>query len=70
MRHIVVVFGEVGRAIYTVLYAKDYQVEKRDINDDVGGTFDVLHVCFPYFDNFVKEVKKYQKDYTYDNSGL
>ena len=56
--------GEVGKSLAQVLRRK-YTVRTFDARklfittDDV----EVLHICFPYSDSFVTEVKRYQKDY-------
>lgn len=60
---LIVGFGEIGKSLHAVLKEK-YSVETVDINKEpeVSGV-DVMHICFPYNDDFVKEVKRYKKKY-------
>ena len=55
--------GQIGKALYEVLspYYDTAIVDKHEkpITKDV----DIMHICFPYSKNFVKEVKRYQKLY-------
>ena len=70
MRGIVVGFGEVGRALARVLNDV-WPIEVTDKSPGIvpmSGSFEIMHVCFPYFykdpfDNLVEEVKRYQKQY-------
>jgi len=62
MKHLVVGFGEIGKGIYNVLTEK-YEVSKRDIQDNVTGVFDVLHVCYPNHNSFVETTKNYILQY-------
>lgn len=60
IEHLIVGFGEVGKAVHAIL--------KGGIHDTLKGfeceaKSNVLHICFPYFKGFVKEVKKYQKKF-------
>jgi len=49
--------GEVGSSISSI-FAKKFKVLKKDLNFDQikNSKLDVLHVCIPYDDNFVKNV--------------
>jgi len=67
MNHLVLGLGEIGTAMKTVLSEK-YSCSGRDIQSDLTGKFDVLHVCFPYFVNFVEVVEMYKKEYAADNA--
>lgn len=68
-KHIVVGLGEIGSAIKTLLTREhgEPQVAGYDASDEedetLGNTTEFLHICFPYSDDFVDEVKKYQKKY-------
>jgi hypothetical protein len=53
--NIVVGAGQIGTAIRNIL---DCDIE--DIDFQYEGMYDVIHICFGYSENFVKEVKKYQ----------
>lgn len=68
MSDIIVGFGEIGKAVFSVLnngtragkvYIKDLQTKDAT---PVGGT-DVMHVCFPYSEAFVMAVKDYIRAY-------
>lgn len=50
MRSMIIGKGEVGMALSKIL------------GDDESNP-DIIHICFPYSDNFVSEVKRYQKLY-------
>lgn len=54
--------GEVGKSLYDVLGEK-YKISLRDIGGETNEVFDVVHICFPYSKNFVKEVRRYKKLY-------
>lgn len=63
---IIVGRGEIGNSLAKVL--EDYYpfiVDKNDEHESLarGKDFDIMHVCFPYSDEFVSEVKKYQAIY-------
>lgn len=60
MSDIVIGYGEIGQAVGDVI--GDPAI------DDLGfpethGTFDVMHICFPYSENFVSEVMRYMVKY-------
>ena len=63
--------GEIGKSLYNVL-SKQYTIETWDNKENgtfVSGTFtmntpvDILHICFPYSENFVQQVQEYQAKY-------
>ena len=57
---IIIGAGEVGTALYQVL-KKVHPTYIRDIEfDGEIPKIEILHICFPYFKGFEKEVKKYQ----------
>jgi len=58
MRGLVIGKGEVGKSLYNVL-RKVHQTSIRDKDDIEIGEVDILHICFPYFKDFVNEVKSY-----------
>jgi len=62
-RGIVAGLGEVGHALLHVL-EEFHVVEGHDPSKGVfanGGTVHILHVCFPYSDTFIDDVKRYQE---------
>jgi hypothetical protein len=62
--HLIVGAGEVGQGIFKVL-SPHYNVFIRDAEDSDCGIkkFDVMHICFPYSNNFIKFSKEYIKKY-------
>ena len=58
MNQIIVGDGEVGKALGKVLGLSAFG------KCTIGTHFHVLHICFPYSEVFVKEVKRYQKEST------
>ena len=56
MNNLVIGNGEVGRAIQKV-----FNCSAIDKNDPIEKA-DIIHICFGYFDGFVDEVKRYQKE--------
>lgn len=63
-KSLVIGTGEVGSALYRVLKEK-YEVYKRDLeNIDLEGIeFEVMHICFPWSENFVRQVVAYKEEY-------
>ena len=60
---LIVGFGEIGKSLCKVL-KKQHSVEIVDINVEPNtSNVDVMHICFPYSKNFIKEVKRYRKKY-------
>ncbi len=62
MKTIIIGYGEIGKSLYTVL-KKKYETVCIDINNAAEGKYDIMHICFPYSENFIKEVKRYKKIY-------
>lgn len=58
MRQLVIGLGEVGTAIQAVLKCEGYDFKKT--TSEGYGDVDVLHICFPYSDDFIENVKNYQ----------
>lgn len=54
--------GEVGRALKEILNAK-YEVRSIDKGEEESGSFNILHICFPYSDRFVDSVVEYVDKY-------
>lgn len=60
MKHLVIGMGEVGAAVYDAL-SDLYEVKTLDVvPEQITETIEILHVCFPYSEDFIKEVKKYK----------
>jgi hypothetical protein len=64
IKTLVIGFGQIGKSVYNVLHSEGFDVHARDTDQDpILNDIDVLHICFPYTENFVKCVKKYKKLY-------
>lgn len=67
MKTLIIGLGQVGSSLAKVL--ADYQPQLLDKNDNKGefiqpgSLFEIIHICFPYSDNFVDQVKEYQKQF-------
>lgn len=59
MKHLVVGCGEVGKALMEVLQCPGYDPQAGYVHTDVG--CDVLNVCIPYSENFIRFVHDYQR---------
>ena len=64
MTSLIVGFGEIGKALHKVL--KDYYyvgIHDLNIGFEVDFQCEIMHICFPYSEEFVSEVKRYQELY-------
>jgi UDP-N-acetyl-D-mannosaminuronate dehydrogenase len=53
-------YGEIGQAIHQFYNQHDYELSIVDIDVSLSQCHcDILHICFPYSDNFIVEVEKY-----------
>jgi hypothetical protein len=59
MKHLVIGLGEVGNALRTILECSGYDLDKGVVPTE--REFDFIHICFPYSDNFEKEVRGYKE---------
>lgn len=57
-KNIVVGLGEVGSAIQQIFTAEGHDWKSGSMHER---QFDYLHICFPYSDSFVDDVKEYQR---------
>jgi hypothetical protein len=57
MQSIILGSGEIGTSLHKVIGG--------DITGktDTPGEYDIIHICFPYDENFISEVKRYQELY-------
>lgn len=66
MKSLIIGYGEIGKALYKIL-EKEYPTEWTDKNISIQNylkkDFDIIHICFPYSESFIEEVKKYQELY-------
>ena len=63
---IVVGLGETGRPLYNIIDRSIVDVYGIDLNETVGTKTSIcriLNICFPFSDDFVTEVMRYQEDY-------
>lgn len=60
MRNLIVGYGEIGKAVGAVVGVHAWVDKGGKIPE---GEFDVLHVCFPYSESFVKDVREYVEQY-------
>lgn len=62
MKMLIMGKGEVGTALYNIL--KDtYVVTMVGKENNLDSSYDVLHICFPFSDQFIDIVKEYKKKY-------
>lgn len=61
-KHLIIGAGEVGHALYKVL-SPHYVIAIIDKDQEVLGAVDLLHICFPYSETFIEDVKNYQEKY-------
>ena len=62
MKTLIIGSGEVGKALFNVLN-KYYDTSIRGKEDiDIKG-IEILHICFPYSEGFIEQVKEYQREY-------
>ena len=57
MKHLVIGLGEVGSAIRNILDCDGYDPYKE--GGTLNGPYDMVHICFPWQAEFVKEVRRY-----------
>lgn len=63
MNHLIIGFGEIGKAIKQVMRENVSVYDTALDNKRVPDTIDVMHICFPYSDTFVQDVKAYLARY-------
>lgn len=67
MKTLIIGCGEIGTALYTVLSEK-YETKKIDAfkegeEREYDETFDIIHVCYPFIENFIEVTKAYMDKY-------
>ncbi len=62
MKGVIIGAGEIGTALDNILkqYYETFLTNERDFKME---GIEILHICFPYSDEFVSEVKRYQELY-------
>ena len=67
MKSLIIGSGEVGKALHKVLGGeiidKEFVIAYSGDVPPEPKQYDIIHICFPYSDDFIKEVKRYQKRY-------
>lgn len=68
MNHLVIGMGEIGNAVYELIGTNSsdtlYSFDSKDGERvDIPRDLSVMHICFPFSDNFVKQVKEYIVQY-------
>lgn len=65
MKTIIIGMGEIGTALYEILN-EHYPCCTFDIKKGLNGEtgeIEIMHICFPYSDDFIDKVEKYKKEY-------
>lgn len=63
MNSIIIGQGEIGKSLEKVL-SPYHPTYIRDIKSDLKGEYDIMHIAFPYSNEFLNQVKHYQLDYS------
>jgi hypothetical protein len=63
MNNIIIGFGEIGRAVYKVIQGNTYVVDPVYTKAQTFFEPEVMHICFPYSETFVTDVKAYLDKY-------
>jgi len=62
MQSIILGNGEIGTSLHKVIGGELSGKVEGNFSNPVN--FDIIHICFPYSDEFIQEVKRYQKLFT------
>ncbi|MEK6914823.1 MAG: hypothetical protein AABW83_04185 [Nanoarchaeota archaeon] len=63
MKSLIIGYGEIGKALYNIL-EKEYPTYWSDKDkEEKEDKFEIIHICFPYSEFFIEDVKKYQEFY-------
>lgn len=62
MNTLIVGHGEIGKSLERI-FSKYYPVAAIDMNESTYTKPEIMHVCFGYYPEFVREVKRYQELY-------
>lgn len=63
-RHLVIGLGQIGTAIRKIIVGADGCDPMKGVYGN--GSYDVLHICFPFFEGFVDMVNDYRRTYDAD----
>ena len=66
MKSLVIGMGEVGQALFNVLESAYPDIQSYDKNQAIAIALpiDIIHICFPYSEDFIKQVGDYLKIYS------
>lgn len=62
MNNLIVGYGEIGQAVGKIV--GEHEMVDLEPMASIFSSIDVMHICFPYSDNFVTEVKRYIEQYS------
>lgn len=62
MKTLIIGRGEIGGALSEIL-SEFYPVEVLDLGERISGSFDIIHICFPYSKSFLDDVAAYKEKY-------
>lgn len=65
-RSLIVGYGEIGRAIHDVIGEAELLDTAKDLKPE-SGPYDIMHICFPWNDDFIQHVERYRNDYHAEN---
>lgn len=63
MKTLIIGNGQIGKALYKVFSEYHDEVYTRDKEDLPIDDVDVIHICFPYSESFIDDVRAYQEEY-------
>lgn len=63
MNQLIIGYGEIGQALQKVIRA-NYILDLTEASPILAAGCDVMHICFPYSDSFVTDVKNYVERYS------
>lgn len=62
MKHLILGYGQVGKAIHKILGKADwYDMSGQEDSTMEANPYDVIHICFPYYKDFLACVKEYKQ---------
>ena len=65
MKSLIIGYGEVGKSLYNILSKEylTYWIDKNKRKSIKQKNFDIIHICFPYNENFVNSIIEYKNRY-------
>ena len=62
MKTLIIGAGEIGSSLYSI-FSKNYECNIVDKKPTLKTDYEIIHICFPYSDLFVKQVQDYKIKY-------